>query len=120
MVKRRRLETPSAEELNKYEEEFRRETAPRPNPGAAPIAQVSAAAARAMEMGDPGQRAEGARDKAEAGKFRDAEARGLLIVEIPIEDIAAGSLVRDRVVLDKGELEELKTSIAASGLRLPI
>src|SRR5690606_30102792 len=86
----------------------------------APIAQVSGAAARAMEMGDPAQRADAARDKTEAGKFRDADARGLLMVEIPIDQIAADSLVRDRVVLDKGELEELKTSIAASGLRLPI
>jgi len=121
MVRRRRLEAPSAEELSKYEEEFRRETSRPVAPSAAPpIAQVSAASARDMQPGSADQRAEIARDRADAGLYRNADEKGLVIRELPLDDIATDMLVRDRTVLDKDELEELKGSIAAGGLRLPI
>lgn len=117
MVKRRKLEAPSPEDLNRYEEEFRRETR---SGMAAPIAQIAAQSAGALTGPDTEQRAARARNEAEAAQYRSAQARGLVMLEIPLSDIAADAMLRDRTVLDRGELEELKSSIAASGMRLPI
>ncbi|WP_226782412.1 ParB/RepB/Spo0J family partition protein [Oceaniglobus trochenteri] len=116
MVKRRPIEAPTPEELSRYEAEFRRET----KVSAPPIAQVSAAAARAMQPASADIRAEQARDRTDADRLRNAEARGLVMAEIPLDEIAPDILVRDRTVMDKAELDELKSSIATSGLRLPI
>ncbi|MCA0995102.1 MULTISPECIES: ParB/RepB/Spo0J family partition protein [Roseobacteraceae] len=119
MAKRRKLEAPSAEDLSRYEEEFRRETAGR-GPLSAPIAQVAAEAATLHDPRPPERRAEDAKDRVDAERMRDAEGRGLLMLELAVEDINADALVRDRVVLDVEEMEELKASIAKGGLRLPV
>lgn len=119
MAKRRKLETPSADDLNKIEEEFRRETSSRPNPAAAPIAQVAADAA-AQSVVDPQAREEAVRNKADADRLKEAEAKGLVIKEIPLNDIMDNAMVRDRISITEEELTELKISIAAHGLRLPI
>lgn len=116
MAKRRKLEAPSLADLERIEEEFRGETPPRPNPAAAPIAQVAAEAALASVIISADQR----RDQAEAQQFRSAEAAGLLMRELPLSLIDADAIVRDRTVLDAAEMDELKTSIATNGLRLPI
>ena len=42
------------------------------------------------------------------------------ITLIPLDDIDATALVRDRAKLDDGELWELRSSIAAHGLRMPV
>jgi ParB family chromosome partitioning protein len=44
----------------------------------------------------------------------------LLLTEIPVAEIDAAALTRDREGLDAGALTELRLSIAASGLRIPI
>lgn len=122
MVKRRRLETPSTDDLSRIEAEFRRETSGRPavGPGIAPIAQVAAetAAQGAPEGADA--RAARARDQADAQRLRQAEGQGLLMVELPLEQIDEGAMIRDRMVMDEAEMTELRLSIAANGLRLPI
>lgn len=119
MAKRRKLEAPSAEDLNRIEEEFRRETsrtAPSPARGAAPIAQVAADSAALLQAGAPDARAR----EAELARYRQAEEKGLLMVDLPVGEIDADVMIRDRAILDEAEMTELRLSIAASGLRLPI
>ncbi|WP_417721051.1 ParB N-terminal domain-containing protein [Salipiger sp.] len=118
MAKRRKLEAPSAEDLTRLEEEFTREVAR--GPLSAPIAQVAAESAALHEPRPAGERAEVAQARADAARLRDAEGRGLVMLELPIDEIDADALVRDRVVLDHEEMEELKASIAKGGLRLPV
>ncbi|MGN7868529.1 ParB/RepB/Spo0J family partition protein [Paracoccus sp. 22332] len=122
MVKRRRLETPSTDDLSRIEAEFRRETHGRPSvgPGIAPIAQVAADTAAQGSLEPADARAERARDRADAERLRRAEGQGLLIAELPLEQIDEGAMIRDRMVMDEAEMTELRLSIAANGLRLPI
>lgn len=119
MAKRRVLAVPSSADLEKMEADFRREPAP-VRPGVAPIAQVAAEAAAVFDPRSADERAEAVRDRAVASAFREARTKGLVMVELPIEEIEADALVRDRVVIDAEELEELKASIAKTGLRLPV
>lgn len=119
MAKRRKLEAPSTDDLNRIESEFRRETAPR-GPLTAPIAQIAADSAAAHDPRPADLRAEVARDKADAEVLRDAQGRGLVMAELSIDEIDADAMVRDRVVLDAAEMDELKGSISKTGLRLPI
>lgn len=122
MVKRRRLETPSTDDLSRIEAEFRRETSGRPSvgPGIAPIAQIAAESASLGPAGDADARAARMRDQADAQRLRQAEGQGLLIVELPLDQIDEGAMIRDRMVMDEAEMLELRLSIAANGLRLPI
>lgn len=126
MAKRRSLEVPSSDDLQRLEDEFRRETALHPAlpRGAAPIAQVAAQAAADFDPRPAGARAEAARElatlRSEAEGFRTARDRGLVLLELSVDEIDAEALVRDRMVIDAGELEEMKASIARSGLRLPV
>ncbi|MBT9385362.1 ParB/RepB/Spo0J family partition protein [Pseudooceanicola sp. CBS1P-1] len=125
MAKRRKLEAPSVQDLNRLEEEFRRETPAegggRPRASlAAPIAQVAAEAASSHQPRPAEERAAQARDQRDAERLREAEGRGLVMLEIPLDEIDPDALVRDRVVLDAEEMQELQLSIAANGLRLPV
>lgn len=43
-----------------------------------------------------------------------------MLLEVPLAELDPDAMVRDRTVLDAGEMEELKASILANGLRLPI
>lgn len=114
MAKRRKLEAPSADALGRIEEEFRRETPA--HPISAPIAQVAAETAGALQAGTPETR----RDEAQAAAYRDAEGQGRLIKEIALVEIEAMSMQRDRTIMDDEALGELQHSIEAHGLRLPI
>ena len=120
MAKRRKLETPSADDLDRFEAEFRRETSTRPAPMVPPIAQVAAETAGALDPRDEADRAAAARDQADAERLRAASEDGRLILEVPLDQIEPDSLVRDRTVMDEDELQELANSIAAHGLRLPV
>lgn len=119
MAKRKTLVAPSSEDISRLEDEFRRETHAR-SPLAAPIAHVAADAAAQIDPRPAADRAAEARDRIDAGRLRQAEAAGLLIQEIPLDQIDADALVRDRMSLDSDEMMELQTSIAAHGLRLPV
>ncbi|MBP0484952.1 ParB/RepB/Spo0J family partition protein [Sagittula salina] len=118
MAKRRKLEAPSAEDLSRIEEEFRRET----SKGIvnAPIAQVAAETAALHETRSAQDRAAAAKDRSDAERLRAAEKGGLVMLEVPLSEIRRDAIVRDRVVIDAAELEELKLSIMKTGLRLPI
>lgn len=122
MVKRRRLEAPSTADLDRIEEEFRSETSDRPNlsRGVAPIAQVAADTAALTQAESSEVRAARAKTEADAQRLHQAEAAGLLISELPIDEIEEGAMIRDRMVLLESDMLELRLSIAANGLRLPI
>jgi ParB family chromosome partitioning protein len=117
MARRKRLEMPSAQDLARIEAELDAgQGARRP----APIAQVAAETASLVDPRPPADRLEAARDRADAERLRAAEAEGRLIRDLPLDEIDADDMVRDRLSLDPEELEELKMSILAHGLRLPI
>jgi len=118
MAKRRKLEAPNSDDMQRIEEEFRRETPARPM--GAPISQIAADSAQSATPESPAIRAERARDKADATALREAREGGRLLLELPLAAINPDAMVRDRTVLDAGEMEELKASISANGLRLPI
>lgn len=82
---------------------------PRNGPEAtiAPIAQVSGQSAEAAALREMAQGLQAARDE------------GRMIVEVPLSDVASGHLLRDRVALDREELEILKASIGLYGQRVP-
>jgi ParB family chromosome partitioning protein len=121
MAKRRKLTAPTAEDLAELEQGF----AAKPSAASAvammpPIAQVAAEAAALTPMVTPEMRTEAARDKRDAERLRQAEAEGLVMLDIAAEQIVAEELTRDRMELDAEAMGELKASIRLSGLRLPI
>jgi ParB family chromosome partitioning protein len=116
MAKRRKLVAPSAEHLNAIDAEFRSETPARPNPATAPIAQIASDSAQASRLDDAQTRL----DRLDAEQLRDAQEKGLIVNEIPTNQIRVDAMIRDRTVLDADEMTELQVSIAANGLRLPI
>ena len=119
MVKRRRLETPSTADLSRIEAEFRSETSGRLS-GVAPIAQVAAEAAARSQPEDADARASRARLEADAARLREAQEQGLLMLELPLDQIDGDAMVRDRMTMSEEAILELRQSIAAHGLRLPV
>ena len=122
MAKRRKLEAPSSEDLSRLEDEFRRETpiAGIGRAGVAPIAQVAADSAALAQPASTEDRAHQAQLESRAAELRAAEEDGRLLVDLAIGEIDADAMVRDRAILDRDEMMELRLSIAANGLRLPI
>lgn len=120
MAKRRKLEAPSAEDLSRIEAEFRDETSTPKGRGVAPIASVVAESAGESHAETPEDRAARARTEADADRYRDAQERGLLVVEIPTDQIDAKAMIRDRTVMDEDDQAELRNSIGTGGLRMPI
>lgn len=123
MVKRRKLVAPSAADLDRIEEEFRHETRPRGPMGqgaTAPIAQVAADAAALSPAASAEDRAQQARLQADADRLATAEAEGRLLADLPVAEIDGDAMIRDRTILDEAEMMELRQSIAANGLRLPV
>ncbi len=116
MAKRTKLTAPSADDLAKLDADFRSENRTRPNPATAPIASVAAEAALTGDA-EPAQQK---LNRLDAETLREAQEQGRLIVDLPIDQIDEASMVRDRTLLEKDELDELQASIAANGLRLPI
>ena len=123
MAKRRKVAAPSPEDLDRMEAEFRRETVERAGAKPAtlaPIAEVASEAAGHAQPLPPELRQVQARDRKDAERLRAAEAQGLVMVDMPLGWIDEGVMVRDRIALDAEEMGELKRSILANGLRLPI
>lgn len=122
MVKRRRLETPSTDDLDRIEAQFRSETFDRSGAarGVAPIAQVAADSAAHVQTEGGDARAARARAEADAARLEEARQAGLLMVELPVAAIDADAMIRDRMTMGEAEMMELRQSIAAHGLRLPI
>jgi len=120
MAKRKTLVAPTVEDLARLETEFRRETPAKGGGLVAPISHIAADSAAAHDPRSASDRAAAARDKADAERMRQAEDKGLVIRELPLEDIEADAMVRDRMSLNAEEMDELQASIAAHGLRLPV
>ena len=53
-------------------------------------------------------------------ELRDARATGRMVVQIPLEDVETFHLVRDRVVFDSDDMDELIDSLRARGQQTPI
>lgn len=120
MAKRRRLEAPGAEDLADLEAGFAAKPVPDRMGLNAPISQIAAEAAALSQPLTTDARIAMARDASDAGAWREALGAGRVLVEIPLDQIEMEHLVRDRMVVEASELEELKSSIRANGMRLPI
>lgn len=120
MAKRRRLEAPGAEALAEMEAGFAAKPAADRIGLAAPIGQIVGEAARTTLPLDPETRHAIARNSADAEAWRKARQEGRVISELPLAAIDLDHLVRDRMVAEEVELDELKASIRAHGLRLPV
>lgn len=122
MVKRRRLEAPSKDQLSRIEVEFRSETLERTSlvKGVAPIAQVAAESASHVHAEGAEARAARARTEADAARFHTAQESGMLMVDLVLDQIDEDAMIRDRMTIGESEMLELRQSIAAHGLRLPI
>ena len=120
MAKRRRLEAPGAEELADLEAGFAAKPTPDRIGLGAPIAQIAAEIARVADPLDVEKRVSNARDSVDAEAWRLAQHEGRVISEIALDAIDLEHMMRDRMVVDASEIDELKTSIRANGLRLPI
>jgi ParB family chromosome partitioning protein len=122
MAKRRRLETPSTDDLSRIEQEFRSETSDRfsPSRGIAPIAQMAADSASLSQTENADAREKRARLEADSDRLGRAQADGLLMVELPLEEINEGAMIRDRMIMSEEAIQELRQSISVHGLRLPI
>ncbi|WP_138470103.1 ParB N-terminal domain-containing protein [Poseidonocella sp. HB161398] len=83
------------------------ETKAMPFGAAPPIAKVS------------GQSAEAAALRELAEGIEAARAEGRMLLDIPLAEISAGFMLRDRVVFDREELDALKESIRLHGQRTP-
>ncbi|MGH1579278.1 ParB/RepB/Spo0J family partition protein [Planktotalea sp.] len=118
MAKRRKVAAPSADDLNRIEEEFRRETSPRS--AMAPISQISADAALSANPVDAKTRAADAKQKADADALQRIREEGRELLSIPLDQIDARAMIRDRTMIDADEMSELTNSIEAHGMRLPI
>ncbi len=120
MAKRRRLEAPGAEELADLEAGFAAKPTPDRIGLGAPIAQIAGEIARVSDPLDVEKRVSNARDSVDAEAWRLAQIEGRVITEIALDSIDMEHMMRDRMVVDAAEIEELKSSIRANGLRLPI
>lgn len=54
-----------------------------------------------------------------AEELRAAKDEGRMVIEVPLADIAPGYLLRDRIALDREDLDSLKQSIREHGQRVP-
>ena len=120
MAKRRRLEAPGPEELADLEAGFAAKLPPERTGLTAPIAQIAGEIARVAEPLDIEKRVSNARDSHDAEAWRQASADGRVITDLALDRIDLDYMLRDRIVVEMSELEELKSSILAHGLRLPV
>lgn len=124
MARRRRLDAPSAEELAKLAEGFAAKPDEKRSRGLGmnvpPIARVAGEAAALAASDSTEARIRAAKFEGDANRYQEATRAGLLAVMIPLEAVATDHLSRDRMGVDDEEMDELKHSILAHGLRMPI
>lgn len=116
MAKRKRLSAPNPDLVAKAQQGQQEGTDMRieistgqvPQTRRAPIADVAGAAATtaALEM--------------LSREMTAAKREGRLIQSIPLDQVNASYLIRDRMVLDAGEMDVLKASLKARGQQTPI
>lgn len=123
MAKRRRLTAPDAAELEQLEAGFAAKPSISPfdtKTATPPIAQVAAEAASLNGLASVTDRAALARDQGDAERWRDAQDAGLVAEMLPLNQIDADFLRRDRMVEDEEAMAELLESLRVNGLRTPI
>ena len=120
MAKRKRLEAPGAAELADIEAGFAAKPMPDRMGLGAPISQIAAEAAGLAQPLNTEVRVALARDATDASAWRDAVKEGRVVMDLPLDSIDPEHLIRDRMVVEAAEMDELKASVLAHGLRLPI
>ncbi len=121
MAKRKKLEAPDASALAEMEAGFAAKPTPdRMGLSSAPITQVAGDAARAATPLDTETRIALAKDGKDAGAWRQAMEEGRVLLDLPLAAIDMSHLIRDRMVVNREELDELKSSIRSNGMRAPI
>ena len=119
MARRRDIAAPTAEELARLD----RDTGANgfaAKPRTSPISQVAFEAAESASPISAKQQEMQARDRVDAETLRRARDEGWEVREIPLTEIHADAMGRDRMRMDEGALEELRASIRSNGLRLPV
>lgn len=119
MARRRRIEAPSEAELAALGQDIPAERPVPSGPGFAAKPPIATIAGEAAAMSDPGG-PDLALDRADAEAMRRSRAEGWAVVEIPVDRIRTDAMARDRMSMDGEEMEELRASIRANGLRMPI
>ena len=122
MARRRRLDMPDSETLANIARaaDIQRSDAPTLGPTAPPIARVAAETAGRVAAEGIDARVKAAVYEADALRWREAAAEGRVVLSLPLVAIETDHLARDRMRLDNEEMSELRASIRAHGLRLPI
>lgn len=105
MAKRKRLEVPTGPVSGGIETKSALNPAPKARMPIAEVAGDTAGRAALEEV---------------AREMTAAEEQGRVIKTIPIADIRLDELNRDRMVIDEGEMETLKASIAERGQQTPV
>ena len=85
-----------------------------------PIAQVAGETAHLSGMAAVTDRVALAQDQGDAARWRDASEAGLVAEEIPIDEIDADYIRRDRMSEDAEAMAELLGSLRSHGLRTPV
>lgn len=123
MAKRRRLIAPDTSALEELEAGFAAKPSVSPfdtKSSPPPIAQVAAEAATLGGMASVTDRAALAQDQGDAARWRDAQEAGLVAEMLPLDQINADFIRRDRMVEDEEAMAELLESLRVHGLRTPI
>jgi ParB family chromosome partitioning protein len=123
MAKRRRLTAPDTSELEQLEAGFAAKPSISPfetKSSTPPIAQVAAEAATLNGMTAVTDRLALAQDQGDAARWRDAQDAGLVAEPLPLDQIDADFIRRDRMVEDEEAMAELLESLRVHGLRTPI
>ncbi|WP_170465052.1 ParB N-terminal domain-containing protein [Ruegeria arenilitoris] len=123
MAKRRRLTAPDTTKLEELEAGFAAKPSLNPfdaTTSVPPIAQVAAEAASLNGMTTVTDRVALAQDQNDAALWRDAQSAGLVAEMLPLDQIDAEYIRRDRMVEDEEAMAELLESLRAHGLRAPI
>ncbi|WP_022704997.1 ParB/RepB/Spo0J family partition protein [Pseudorhodobacter ferrugineus] len=121
MAKRKKLEAPDPNALAEMEAGFAAKPIPdRLGLSSAPITQVAGDAARAATPLDTETRITMAKDGRDASAWRKALEEGRVLLDLPLDAIDMSHLIRDRMVVSREELDELKSSIRSNGMRAPI
>ena len=114
---RRRLETPSREHIASLEASLSGGLA---GPSAGRTASGMVIAPPIAQIAGDTLRAQDSRDARDAQFWREAGAEGRIVTLLPLEQIDDGHMMRDRMVVLAEDLDELRQSVQAHGLRLPI
>ncbi|WP_371158110.1 ParB/RepB/Spo0J family partition protein [Jannaschia sp. 2305UL9-9] len=116
MARKRNIMAPSAEDLARLDQETA-QGGFAAKPRIAPIAQVAAEAAGSAPVEAP---EEAARNRADATILRRARADGWEVRDLPMAEIHVDAMSRDRMDMPESQMEELRASIRANGMRMPV